>query len=156
MKPLTVPKFARHYKCISCVGSIPHYRYKPFGASSKKSCTVCASKLLGQNSRMCIRELGWPPWVDRRRTHRLTLLYQIQRGLVNINPGSLLRINDKCTRGGHRIYQPAAPQQGYKYWFYPRTIQEWNRLPPTITDSPTREEFTAAIQAIGAGVFVAP
>ena len=69
---------------------------------------------------------------------------------------SILRTNDKRTRGGHHIYQPVAPQQVYKYSFYPRTIQEWNRLPATTTDSPTLEEFTAAIQATDAAVFVAP
>ena len=58
-----------------------------------------------------VRELGWPPLMDRRLTHRLIMLYQIQRGLVDINPGSILRKKDKCTRGGHRIYQPVAPQQ---------------------------------------------
>ena len=106
-------------------------------------------------SRM-VRELGWPPLVDRRREHRLTMLYKIQRGLVDINPGPILRTNDRRTRGGNRIYQPAAPQPVYKYSFYPRTIQEWNMLPPTTTDCPTLEEFTAAIRATDAAVFVAP
>ena len=34
--------------------------------------------------------------------------------------------------------------QQHQYSFYPRTVQEWNRLPATITctDSPTRVEFT--------------
>ena len=59
-------------------------------------------------SRM-VRELGWPPLVDRRREHRLTMLYKIQRGLVDINPGPILRTNDRRTREGNRIYQPAAP-----------------------------------------------
>ena len=88
-----------------------------------------------------VRELGWPPLVDRRREHRLTMLYKIQRGLVDINTGPILRTNDRRTRGGNRIYQPAAPQPVYKYSFYPRTIQEWNRLPATTTDYPTLEEF---------------
>ena len=82
-------------------------------------------RTLGCVSQM-VRELGRPLLVDRRRTHTLTVLYQIQRGLVDINSGSILRNNDKRTRSGHRIYQLAAPQQVYKYSFYPRIIQEWN------------------------------
>ena len=68
----------------------------------------------------------------------------------------MLRTDDKRTRGGHCIYQLVAPQQVYKYLFYPRTIQEWNRLPATIRDSSTTEEFTAAIQAIDAAFFITP
>ena len=112
-------------------------------------------RTLGCVSHM-VRELGWPPLVDRRHEHWLTMLYKIQRGLVNINPGPILRTSDRRTRGGNRIYQPAAPQPVYKYSFYPRTIQEWNRLPATTTDCPTLEEFTAAIRATDAAVFVAP
>ena len=44
-------------------------------------------------SRM-VRELGWPPLVDRRREHRLTMLYKIQRGLVDINPWPILRTKE--------------------------------------------------------------
>ena len=65
-----------------------------------------------------------------------------------------MRTNDKRIRGGHRIYQPAEPQQFYyKYSFYPRTIQKWTGLPATTTDSPTPEEFIASIQATDAAVF---
>lgn len=49
-------------------------------------------------SRM-MNELGWQPLADRGHTHRLIMLYQIQCGLVDVNPGSILH-----TRGGHHIY----------------------------------------------------
>ena len=39
-----------------------------------------------------------------------------------------------------------ATQQVYEYSFYPRTIQDWNWLPAATTDSPTLEEFPAAMQ----------
>ena len=92
-----------------------------------------------------IAELSWQSLEEGRRIHRLTLLYQIQRGLIDINAGSILRSNDKRTRGAHRIYQPSATQPVYKYSFHPRTIQDWNRLPAT-TNNQTLEEFVAAIQ----------
>ena len=74
------------------------------------------------------------------------ILYQIQGGSADVNPGSILRINDQRTRDGHRIYLPTATEQVFKYSFYPRTIQDWNRLPAATTDSSTLEESTAAIQ----------
>ena len=60
-------------------------------------------------SRM-IAELDWQSREERRRIHRLTLFYQIQRGLIDMNAGSILRSNDKRTRGSHRMYQPSATQ----------------------------------------------
>ena len=75
-------------------------------------------------SRM-VRELGWPPLVDRRCEHRLPVLSVSCTALsacahiayppVDINPGPILRTNDRRTRGGNCIYQPAAPQPVYKY-----------------------------------------
>ena len=82
-----------------------------------------------------INELSWQSLVERRRIHRLTLLYQIQRGLIDVNPGSIVKTSDRRTRGGRRIYLPTAIQPVYKYslYFYPRTIQYWNRLPASTT-----------------------
>ena len=115
-------------------------------------------------------ELGWQSLEERRRIHRLTSAYgcgvflqpvdaaSFFKGLPDtawvhsINAGSILRSN-----GSHRIYQPSATQPLYKYSFYSRTIQDWNRLPATATDSQTLEEFVAAIQApLAAVIFVAP
>ena len=103
-----------------------------------------------------INNLGWDSLAHRRRTQRLTMLYKIQGGLVDMNPGPILRTNDRRTRGGHRFHQPAAPQRVYKYSFYPRTIQELNRLSIAITDQPTIEGFKVALLVVPATFFVVP
>jgi hypothetical protein len=107
----------------------------------------CVSKMIGN--------LGWDSLAHRRRTQRLTMLYKIQAGLVDVNPGPILRTNDRRTRGGHRFYQPTASQRVYKYSFYPRTIQDWNKLPTVITDHPTIEGFKVALLAVPAIFFIA-
>ena len=84
------------------------------------------------------------------------MLYKIQDGLVDVDPGPILRTNDRRTRGGHRFYQPTASQRVYKYSFYPRTIQEWNKLPTVITDHPTIEGFKVALLAVPATFFTGP
>ena len=107
-------------------------------------------------SRM-IKELGRQSLEERRLIHRLTLLYQIQLGLIDINARPILCSNNRCTIGAHRIYQPLATQPVYKYSFYPRTIRDWNRLPATATVNQTLEEFVAAIQIPSATItFVTP
>ena len=103
-----------------------------------------------------ITNLGWDSLAHRRRTQRLTMLYKIQGGLVDVDPGPILRRNDMRTRGGHRFYQRTASQRVYKYFFYPRTIQEWNRLPTAITDHSTIEGFNVALVAVPATFFVGP
>ena len=47
--------------------------------------------------------------------------------------------------GQQRLYQPAATVSVYKYSFFPRTIQEWNTLPTSVTDADTLEEFRAGL-----------
>ena len=93
-----------------------------------------------------LRGLGWVPLTDRRRELRLIMLFKIQHQLVDLTPGPILRSSDRRTRGDQRLYQPYASQTVYKHSFYPRTIQDWNRLPTAVTDMTSLEGFKAAIR----------
>ena len=93
-----------------------------------------------------LQSLGWVPLADRRRELRLIMLFKIQHQLVDLTPGPILRPSDRRTRGDQRLHQPSAPQTVYKYSFYPRTIQDWNRLPVAVTDMTSLEGFKAAIR----------
>ena len=86
------------------------------GREEEKSFLHYWESTLGCVTRM-INEPGWQSFVERKRTHRLTLLYKIQRGLMDANPGSGLRTSDRRTRGSRRFYQPTATQFVYKYSF---------------------------------------
>ena len=72
-------------------------------------------------------------------------IIEIQRGLVETDTDDIIRPSDKRTRGQQRLYQPAATVSVYKYSFFPRTIQEWNTLPTSVTDANTLEEFRAGL-----------
>ena len=84
-----------------------------------------------------VSDLGWETLESRRKKDRLTTLYKIRHGLVDMDTGDVLRLNDRRTRGQQRLYQPTANVKVYKDSFFPRTIQDWNRLPAVVTDSPT-------------------
>ena len=90
-----------------------------------------------------LHDLGWEPLEDRRRHHRLSMLYKIKHGIVNIDASDVLRPSDKCTRSGQRLYQPYAASQVYKRSFYPYTIQKWNRLSTAVADATSLESFQA-------------
>ena len=93
-----------------------------------------------------VSDLGWENLESRRKKDRLTTLYKIRHGLVDMDTGDVLRLNDRRTRGQQRLYQPTANVKVYKDSFFPRTIQDWNRLPAVVTDSPTIEEFRAGLK----------
>ena len=54
-----------------------------------------------------VHDLGWQTLEERRRRLRLTMLFKFQHGLTDVVPGHILRPNNRRTRGGHRLYQPA-------------------------------------------------
>lgn len=55
----------------------------------------CVSKM--------VQDLNWEPPSNRRRANRLTMLYKIQRGLVDMDATDVIRPNDKRTRGTNRL-----------------------------------------------------
>ena len=93
-----------------------------------------------------VSDLGWETLESRRKKDRLTTLYKIWHGLVDMDTGDVLRLNDRRTRGQQRLYQPTANVKVYKDSFFPRTIQDWNHLPAAVTDSQTIEEFRAGLE----------
>ena len=83
-----------------------------------------------------VQSLGWESLQQRRYMDRLSMLFKIQHGLVDISP-EFVQPGDSRTRGSQRIRQLEANKDVYRYSFYPRTISDWNRLPISVTDSQT-------------------
>ena len=92
-----------------------------------------------------VNKLQWVSLGARRRNDRLTMLYRIQHGLVDIQPDSYLQQSDRRTRGEHRLYQERIRSETYSYSFFPRTIRDWNMPPSGTTSAPTLEGFRASL-----------
>ena len=88
-----------------------------------------------------LKELGWPPLEERRRTQRLCMMYKIVHGLVAVPPTCLVKPNRQLC--GHRYkYQHISTNcEQSKHSFYPRTIREWNSLDANIAEAPSLESF---------------
>ena len=71
-----------------------------------------------------VNKLQWESLETRRRNDRLTMLYRIQHGLVDLHPDSYLQQSDRRTRGEHRLYQKRIGSETYSYSFFPRTIRD--------------------------------
>ena len=85
-----------------------------------------------------LKDLKWRPLADRRRDHRIILLYKILHGSVNIPPRTVdIRKSKRTPRGvsnPDKLERPRATRKSYPLWNSTvfRTIPEWNQLPASI------------------------
>ena len=94
--------------------------------------------------------LKWRRLDLRRIDSRLSLIYKITNELVAIPiEGYLIPLTRES-----RHYHPlsyrliTATTDYYKYSFFPRSIVQWNSLPPDIPFLPTLEQFNVAVSNI--------
>jgi hypothetical protein len=105
----------------------------------------CSTKTPGCVTAM-VKSLGWEPLKERRKSHRLIMMYKVVHGLVCIPESSyMVQTSDSRTRGANRLIQHHTNIAAYKQSFFPRTIQERNRLPIAVTNATKLEEFKASL-----------
>ena len=95
-----------------------------------------------------IQDLGWKTLESRRTMTRLTLLYKMSRGEIDIDTDSFLRPHaESRTRASHsyRYRQDKATKNLYSYSFFPRTLRQWNNLPADIVESNSRSQFQSKL-----------
>ena len=92
-----------------------------------------------------LESLNWIPLITRRYNLHIIMLYKLQYCLVGIGDCNILRPGDQRTRGAYRLYRPPVTLCIYKYYFFPRMVNYWNRLPTRVKDCHTLEEFKAAL-----------
>ena len=96
-------------------------------------CNDYTSRTPGCVSAM-VEDIGWESLQDRRYYARVSLLYRIQHGLVDIESSRYLRPSDFRTRGQRGLFQERTNCDAHFNSFFPRTIRDWNELPRHITE----------------------
>ena len=90
-----------------------------------------------------LRSLDWRSLEQRRADSRLTILYKIQNHLVAIDENSYLQ------RGtGRREYQYRqlrADKDYTRFYFFPRTVIQWNQLPSQICLAESLDPFKTQV-----------
>ena len=95
-----------------------------------------------------VNSLGLETLQDRRKIQRLTMLFKIKHNLVEIPEAeSFVWSNDSRRRGSPRLFVPYTRMTVYKKSFFPRTIQDWNKLPSSVTDMQDIKAFKTALHA---------
>ena len=83
-----------------------------------------------------LNSLEWDTLEERREMSRLSMLFKIQNGLVDLNPSDFYSKSDSRTRGS-KFHQIRSHTPAHKTPFFPRTLSQWNKLPPAITTDKT-------------------
>ena len=89
--------------------------------------------------------LKWEPLADQRTQSRLTMLYKINSGIVDIDTSPYYSRGDERTRGSQRLFQQRITYPLLLNSFFPRTMRQWNKLPSRLTDAPSLEVFKAGL-----------
>ena len=81
---------------------------------------------------------------------RLCMMYKIDRGLVAISKDSRLTPQKRPTRHSHsRAFQTiTCGTEKRRMSFFPRTVRDWNALPPDTPDLDTVEAFKASVSGL--------
>ena len=95
-----------------------------------------------------VSQLGWKPLAERRREHRLSLLYKIIDGLVAIPADTHLHFNTRNTRisNSKSLKLPICTTDTFKHSFFPATIRDWNLLPDDIVNCKNLSPFKETIR----------
>jgi hypothetical protein len=94
-----------------------------------------------------LEHLQWKSLEQRRNDARLTMMYKITNEKVAIPKEGCLMSPKRLSRNMHdNSFQiPSAASNYGKYSFFPRTIRNWNALPPGIVTTPSVEASKASL-----------
>ena len=97
-----------------------------------------------------LQSLNWRSLENRRKDARLYMMFKIDRGLVAISKDSRLIPPKRSTRHSHhRAFQTVTYRTDKRRMsFFPRTVRDWNALPPDIVDLETLEAFKASVSSL--------
>ena len=85
-----------------------------------------------------IEDLKWDTLEMRRRRFRLTLMYKLTHGPIDIDSRKYFIQHSKShMKGSHqfKFNVPYANKDIFKFSYFPRTVAGWNCLPETIVSS---------------------
>ena len=98
-----------------------------------------------------LQRLEWRTLEQRRADTRLTMLYKINSGKVDISSDQLVHYSPDSILGSahpHR-YLPIGKENADQYQsFFPRTIRQWNRLDTDVTSCETAETFKSRVSKL--------
>jgi hypothetical protein len=100
----------------------------------------CVTKMLD--------ELQWELLEHRRSRARLNMFFKVQHALIAIPIPNCVKAKKRQRPGYPNQYQiPQCNTDSYKESFFPRTLKQWNGLPPAITSQSSPSLFSTALSS---------
>ena len=96
-----------------------------------------------------LKALDWPSLELRRKASRLTTLFKIDTGKVNVSikpqpaPTRSRRAHDR------QFQRNTCKKDVRNYSFFPRTIRDWNALPQDTVSAPSADAFHQRVLRLG-------
>ena len=92
-------------------------------------------------------DLHWPPLQHRRKVKSLVAYYKATNNLSPVILPEYATTSTNRTKSHDQAYiQLRSNYEQYKNSFLPRTIRDWNSLPPDLVHVASVDEFTARLQ----------
>ncbi len=152
------PKTIKHQCYTSLVRPIVEYASAVWDPHTSKNITqleavqrraarfVVGDYRTTSSTSQMIADLGWQPLEQRRSDARLSMMFRITRGLIDICADPYLRPVTTATRGqSSRFLLPFCRTDAYRHSFFPAGIRLWNSLPDDVANSATLEDFKAGL-----------
>jgi hypothetical protein len=95
-----------------------------------------------------LSSLQWESLQQRRWKQTLVMCYKIHHQLIAIEPANYYTAGDSRIRGNHRLRQIRAKKDTYQHSFFPISIREWNRVPSSVVDAGSLEDFKVRLNSI--------
>ena len=93
-----------------------------------------------------VQELGWKTLEQRRRKHSLELMIKVVNGQSGVNMSDYCNETTKRITRHEKCYVPPQCRTDiYQQSYFPRTLREWNVLPPELVDSCNLDSFSAGL-----------
>jgi hypothetical protein len=94
-----------------------------------------------------IQQLGWITLEQRRQNARLAMMYRLVHGLVAVNPHTYITPVLRQTRLSHQysFIKIASRTDSFGQSFFPRTVGQWNALPPAVVGVTSLESFRSQL-----------
>ena len=92
-----------------------------------------------------LRDLGWDSLEQRRDIARVTMLYRIRNGLIDIPSDHLVPARRTVRGNTQRLLVPGTRTDLMRGSFFPATIRLWNALPQEVVDSPSLDIFKSRV-----------
>ena len=96
-----------------------------------------------------LENLEWTTLQTRRKAARLTILFKIRNGDLCVSAAEKRLTSTKSTRIHQARYKHlSAKMDTFKNSYFPRTIVDWNALPPVVIEATTTNQFKERLKPI--------